>query len=447
MPRDLLVALSYTLSHVRERVSAYGGYGVMQLRDPAGGGTIGAAAEVSGRSVAAVRDDTQANVDGAAALLRSLGDDVGLSAADRKNVGAWYEPVAGYSGIPDDAIARLEADAVFAVLARGVVVETDGGSIVVEAASEPLVVKAAAAPFQPVAADYPSARWVPAHSSNYRTQNRPNDYAIDRVIIHTTQGAYAGAISWFQNPDSNVSAHYVIRSSDGEVTQMVEHKDVGWHAGNWNNRSIGIEHEGWVDDASWYTEEMYRSSAAVTRFVCDQYGIPIDRTHIVGHNEVPGATHTDPGPNWDWDRYMGYVRGDSGGGGWSAIVDNDDAGFSASDNWLRVTTSGRGGSHHHAQPVQESDVAWFSADIPDSGSYRVDVWYPQSSSNNSRAPYIVAASGGFETVYIDQRSGGGRWNSIGVFQLDAGAQQVVGASRWTGTDGWIEADAVRITEA
>jgi hypothetical protein len=41
----------------------------------------------------------------------------------------------------------------------------------------------------------------------------------------------------------------------------------------------------------------------------DRYGIPKDRAHIVGHVEVPGNDHTDPGPNWDWTRYMQYVNG------------------------------------------------------------------------------------------------------------------------------------------
>ncbi|MET9133681.1 hypothetical protein [Streptomyces antibioticus] len=38
-----------------------------------------------------------------------------------------------------------------------------------------------------------------------------------------------------------------------------------------------------------------------------RYGIPVDREHIVGHVEVPGTDHTDPGEHWDWDRYMKLV--------------------------------------------------------------------------------------------------------------------------------------------
>ncbi len=158
--------------------------------------------------------------------------------------------------------------------------------------------------------DYPPARWIPAYSGNYTVSDRPSTYPIQYVIVHVVQGSYNGCISWFQNPSARVSAHYVIRSSDGEVTQMVRHKDIAWHAGNWwyNCRSIGIEHEGWVNDPKWFTYAMYSSSAALVRHICRTQGIPRTRERILGHVEVPGATHTDPGPYWNWDLYMQLIQ-------------------------------------------------------------------------------------------------------------------------------------------
>jgi N-acetyl-anhydromuramyl-L-alanine amidase AmpD len=87
------------------------------------------------------------------------------------------------------------------------------------------------------------------------------------LFIHVTEGTYTSAINWFRNDASNVSAHYVIRSSDGQITQMVREKDIAWHAGywDWNVKSIGIEHEAYVNNPAWYTDAMYRSSAALTR--------------------------------------------------------------------------------------------------------------------------------------------------------------------------------------
>ncbi|NGO68785.1 N-acetylmuramoyl-L-alanine amidase [Streptomyces boncukensis] len=159
--------------------------------------------------------------------------------------------------------------------------------------------------------DYPGAEWIPADPSNFTASNRPATYPVDFVVIHVTQTTFQDAIDIFQNPDKNVSSHYVIRSSDGHIAQMVRETDIGWHAGNWNynTRSIGIEHEGWIDEPDrWFTDEMYAASAALTANICDDYGIPKNRDHIIGHNEVPGADHTDPGPHWDWDRYIELVR-------------------------------------------------------------------------------------------------------------------------------------------
>lgn len=157
--------------------------------------------------------------------------------------------------------------------------------------------------------DFTGARWVDASSSNYRRADRPYDYGIDRVVIHVTQGSFASAVKVFQDPRHRAATHYIVRK-DGHITQMIRELDVAFHAGNreYNERSIGIEHEGFVDDASSFTDEMYAASAQLTARICARYEIPIDRKHIIGHVEVPGTDHTDPGPHWDWDRYMRLVR-------------------------------------------------------------------------------------------------------------------------------------------
>lgn len=158
--------------------------------------------------------------------------------------------------------------------------------------------------------DYPGATWNPADSSNFTVANRPASHPILYIVIHVMQGSYNGAISWFKNPASNVSAHYLMRAADGDITQMVRNRDIGWHAGNWtyNTRSIGIEHEGFVSDPNWFTPTVYQTSARLSRYLSLQYGFLRTREHIIGHVEVPGATHTDPGPHWNWNLYMSLVR-------------------------------------------------------------------------------------------------------------------------------------------
>lgn len=158
--------------------------------------------------------------------------------------------------------------------------------------------------------DYPDAESHPASTENFTAADRPSSNTIDKIIIHVTQGSWEGSLSWFQDPAAGVSAHYTVRSSDGKVGQSVRESDIAWHAGNWeyNQTSVGIEHEGYVDDSAWFTEEMYSSSAKLTADIAAEYGISVDREHIIGHNEVPGADHTDPGEHWDWDHYLGLVN-------------------------------------------------------------------------------------------------------------------------------------------
>jgi N-acetylmuramoyl-L-alanine amidase len=160
------------------------------------------------------------------------------------------------------------------------------------------------------AVDYPGAEWVPASTSNYTASNRPSSYPVNVVVIHVTQEYFTDALAIFQDPNRKVSSHYVVRSGDGHIAQTVREKNIGWHAGNWdyNTRSVGIEHEGWVDQPQWFTDQLYAASAALTRTICNRYGIPKDRSHIIGHIEVPGSTHTDPGPYWDWTKYMRLVN-------------------------------------------------------------------------------------------------------------------------------------------
>ncbi|MET7460298.1 peptidoglycan recognition family protein [Nonomuraea sp. NPDC005501] len=319
IPRDLLVALGYAETHLDGHdgePSASGGYGVMHLVSNPQTKALEEAAKLTSIPVAKLKTDDASNVLGGAAVLRAKADALGLDATARKDPAKWYGAVAAYGNLADDTTARIYADAVYEALASGIDaagVQTEAAQVTPErgkyADDAPRTLASAT--------DYPGAVWKAASTSNYAVSNRPTSNKIDRIIIHVTQGSYAGSISWFQNPAAKVSAHYVVRSSDGQVTQMVREKNRAWHAGNssYNQRSIGIEHEGYISDASWFTDQMYRGSAALTRNIADRYGIPKDRTHIIGHVQVPGSDHTDPGSHWNWTKYMSYVTGGTGGGG------------------------------------------------------------------------------------------------------------------------------------
>ncbi|MEV4621549.1 N-acetylmuramoyl-L-alanine amidase [Asanoa sp. NPDC049573] len=309
VPRDLLLSLGWAQSRLDQGAVGRGGdCGVMQLSV---GRTLPVAEALTGLSRGDLCGSEAANVAGAAAVLRFYSDRDGLSSAARSDVNRWYGPVARFAGPVDDSIARLFADTVYDQLAAGFA----GPARV---AARPVAPERGR--FEDVPAwgtaserspDHPPAVWAPAHKDNYEVANREKSGPIDFVVIHVTQGSYAGTIAWFKNPESEVSAHYTFRSSDGAVTQSVREKDIGWHAANkdYNARSIGIEHEGFIENPAWFTDAMYRSSAALTRILTREYGIPRDRKHIIGHGEVPTADHTDPGPYWNWTYYLELVNG------------------------------------------------------------------------------------------------------------------------------------------
>jgi hypothetical protein len=178
---------------------------------------------------------------------------------------------------------------------------------------------ATAAPALAAGSDYGPATWAPADPANYSVVSRPHDYPVQMIIIHDTESSYATAIQDFQDPTWAASAHYVV-SEQGDITQMVHEKDIAWHAGNWdyNTRAIGIEHEGYAWICCYYTTAEYDASARLAASICSRWGVPMDRTHVIGHNEVPDPNdptlfggsdhHTDPGPYWDWATYMSLAQ-------------------------------------------------------------------------------------------------------------------------------------------
>lgn len=234
------------------------------------------------------------------------------------------------NAFPVEKLVQLKAPFVRLDVTRDVI---DTGGYALDPVSETLVDLEALKSGEPAPAlkstDYGPAIWDPAHSTNYTASRSA---AVSAVTIHTAQGSYAGTISWFKNSTANVSAHYVIRSSDGQVTQMVRHAHTAWHVGSHNSYTLGIEHEGYVNNSSWYTTAMYNASAALVRHFCATYsaitcssaykgaassGINVLATSvkIKGHQHFSNQTHTDPGINWNWANYYNLLNPGSGGGG------------------------------------------------------------------------------------------------------------------------------------
>ncbi|CAN5699786.1 hypothetical protein BH20ACT11_BH20ACT11_06300 [soil metagenome] len=297
--------------------------------------------------------------------------------------------------------------------------------------------------------DYGRSRWYGAHSNNYSNASRGRSQ-ISRVVVHVTQGSWSSAINWFRDGRAGVSAHYTVRSNDGFIGQSVQENDIGYHAGNWtyNKTSIGIEHEGYVSQPKWFTGAMYRSSARLTAYLCRKYRIPIDRQHIVGHNEVPGATHTDPGRYWDWNRYIRLVR-KYASPSYRQIVDSSNpTRFSASRNWGVSKYSGQkyGNNYRYVRPTRRytTDRAAYKVRIPATGTYRIWAWWPADRGYNGAARFLVRTTGGWARRYRSQRKNGGRWVGLGDFRMRAGDSWCVRVDKRSSSSGYVIADAIMV---
>jgi AmpD protein len=106
-----------------------------------------------------------------------------------------------------------------------------------------------------------------------------------------------------------VSSHFFIRRT-GEIMQLVSCSNRAWHAGVslWQGRtrcndfSIGIEMEG--SDFVPYTDSQYRRLTYLTRRLQRAYRF----SEIVGHSDVAPERKTDPGPFFDWPRYLNSLK-------------------------------------------------------------------------------------------------------------------------------------------
>jgi N-acetyl-anhydromuramyl-L-alanine amidase AmpD len=114
--------------------------------------------------------------------------------------------------------------------------------------------------------------------------------SVDRIVLHVTEGSFWGSVRWLRNHRSHGSSHYVI-SRGGDIVQLVSTSDVAWHAGNrWVNlHSIGIEHEGFTRRGG-FTQAQYEASAKLVAYLAARAGMPVDRRHVIGHDEVPNPS-------------------------------------------------------------------------------------------------------------------------------------------------------------
>jgi len=303
VPKELLMAMGYVNTlwempppgasdYVPGDIHGRGAYGIMQLVQNPWEDTLGRAANLTGLSEERLKTERAANIVGGTAVMADI-----MGKDKPSDLNGWYEVVAEYGG------GDLYAQEVFETMKSGASATISTGESL-QLAPQDVEVPQLFYTAQS-SADYGRAVWRPAYRGNYTNANRGAP-TIDYIIIHIAQGSYSGTISWFQNPRSNVSAHYVV-GRRGYVAQCVHNEDIAWHAGDWhyNRKSIGIEHAGYANQR--WTDRMYHSSAKLSAYLCRRFNIPV-KHHIIGHRSVPGVATRCPGRRFNRDRYHRLVR-------------------------------------------------------------------------------------------------------------------------------------------
>jgi N-acetylmuramoyl-L-alanine amidase len=149
---------------------------------------------------------------------------------------------------------------------------------------------------------------IEAPSPNF--DERPDMVPIDMLVIHYTgMESAAAALARLCDPESKVSAHYLV-DEDGAVYRLVVERKRAWHAGvsvwrGWtdiNARSIGIElvnpgHE------FGYRPFPEAQMAAAVDLSCDIVARhKVHARNVVGHSDVAPRRKMDPGEFFDWAR-------------------------------------------------------------------------------------------------------------------------------------------------
>jgi hypothetical protein len=158
---------------------------------------------------------------------------------------------------------------------------------------------------------------------------------VTRIVIHCTcppnvpyaaasaAGKARGTAQYFTQQNAGGSAHYVIDIEAEE--HCLEDAAIAWHAPP-NQHSIGIE----ICGQAFYTREQWLSpqvkpaldrAAARTADLCQRFSLPVawlgvadlkaGRKGVTSHANVSAAfkqsDHTDPGPNFPADVFIGMV--------------------------------------------------------------------------------------------------------------------------------------------
>jgi hypothetical protein len=141
------------------------------------------------------------------------------------------------------------------------------------------------------------------------------------IVVHATSGQYPGDLFYIHRgglPSASASYHYYIDKS-GVIYQMVQDKDIAFHAGrcSWqvdgqlitnrcNAVSIGVSFSNLNTGQDPYPQAQFDAAVALVRHLVEKYNIP--RSQLVRHLDVSPGEHTDPA-GFPWQSFVNEVYG------------------------------------------------------------------------------------------------------------------------------------------
>lgn len=288
----------------------------------------------------------------------------------------------------------------------------------------------------------PTVIWDP--SPNY---NSRGGVTIDSIVIHTTEGAYSGAVSWLKNPSAGASAHYVIKEDGTEIRQLVADSDRAWHATYYNSRSIGIECAGFAGQAGTWTQGILPKLYDLVAWLCYTHGVNVvhptgqatsqsqqdfNQAGLVGHFQVQPWNRSDPGAYFDWGALITEVNNRLGSSSSNdRVIDNTDPGFAAlSGTWSTGTSAaGKYGADYRFAGTTSGGsataVAEWRPNLPAGGDYEVSVYYPAGTNRSDNAAFSVTHANGTSSFAVNQQINGGSWVILGTFPFFTGSSGFV----------------------
>ncbi len=118
---------------------------------------------------------------------------------------------------------------------------------------------------------------------------------IKCVTIHSIVGSVQSAANRFATPGQFASCNYMV-SEDGKLYRVLEEYYVPYTNGvmRSNQESITIEHADFGKPYDPRPAALYATSAKLVADICREYKLPITRTTVKGHREIPGSSTACP---------------------------------------------------------------------------------------------------------------------------------------------------------